>query len=158
MKVDDIIREKLTKKEVHKLLSLCKMYFPLPLHILEGQEEYLESNKKNALGNNCFKKLVDIRKIHTLYQKAGVDESNYLAHWTVQRSIHKIESDKYNAFLKPERKDNKTYINRGSGHSNRNPTRYPKKVRKTAWKRFYRLFPSLDPEREKKLNEELTMF
>jgi hypothetical protein len=158
MQVDNIIQEKLSKKEVHKLISLCKMYYPLPLHVLEGQEEYLKNNKKNSLGNNCYKKLLDIRKIHDLYQKAGISEANYLAHWTVQRSIRRVETEKYNTSLKPERKDNKTYINRGSGHSNGNSVRYPKKVRKTAWKRFYRLFPSLDPEREKKLNEELTMF
>jgi len=46
---------------------------------------------------------------------------------------------------KPQRvrKDNKTEINCGSGGSNRNKIRYPKKCRKTAWKRFYKLFPHL---------------
>lgn len=29
----------------------------------------------------------------------------------------------------------------GSGGSNRNKVRFPKKCRKTAWKRFYKLFP-----------------
>lgn len=156
MQVDNIIQEKLSKKELHKLLSLCKMYYPLPLHVLKGQEEYLEKTKKNSLGNNYFKKLMEIQKIHILYQKAGIPEIDYLAYWAIQRSIHKTENDKYNTSLKPERKDNKTYINRGNGEGT-NAIRYPKKVRKTAWKRFYRLFPSLDPERNKKLNEELTM-
>jgi hypothetical protein len=158
MAVKDVIREKLTKKELHQLLSLCKKYYPLPLRVLEGQEEYLKTTKKNALGNDCFKKLLEIRKIHNLYQKAGVLEGDYLAHWTTERTIQRIKHDQYNRGLKPERKDNKDYINRGNGCSNRNKVRYPKKVRKTAWKRFYRLFPSLDPERNKKLNEELTMF
>ena len=156
MQVDKIIQEKLLKKELHKLLSLCKMHFPLPLHVLKGQEDFLNNTKKNALGNNYFKKLLEIQKIHNLYQKAGIPEVDYLAHWAVQRSIRRAESEKYNTSLKPERKDNKTYINRGSGFSNRNPIRFPRKVRKTAWKRFYKLFPSLDPERNKKFNEELT--
>lgn len=156
MQVDNIIQEKLSKKELHKLLSLCKMYYPLPLHVLEGQEEFLKNTKKNALGNNYFKKLLEIQKIHYLYQKVGIPEVDYLSHWGIQRSIRRVESEKYNVSLKPERKDNKTYLNRGNGEGT-NSIRYPKKVRKTAWKRFYRLFPSLDPERNKKLNEELTM-
>jgi hypothetical protein len=52
--------------------------------------------------------------------------------------------------IKPiiERKDNGTFKNKGSGYgnSNRNKIRYPKKCRKTAWKRFYRLFPHLAKE------------
>jgi len=156
MAVRDIIREKLSKKELHQLLSLCKKYFPLPLRVLENSEEFLKSTKKNALGINCYKKLIDVRKIHTLYQKCGVSEGDYLAHWGTERTVQRSKHEEYNRALKPERKDNKTYINRGSGGSNRNSVRYPKKVRKTAWKRFYRLFPSLDPERNKKLNEELT--
>jgi len=158
MKVDEVIREKLSKKELHKLLSLCCKYFPLPLHVLTGQEDWLKGMKKDSMGPRFFKKLLDVRKIHDLYQKAGVNESDYLPHWGFHRSTQAARSSEYNKALKPERKDNKTYINRGSGGSNRNSVRYPKKVRKTAWKRFYRLFPSLDPEREKKLNEELTQF
>lgn len=156
MRVDKIIQEKLSKREVHKLLSLCCKYFPLPLSILDGQEEWLKTMKKNSLGKGFFNKLTDIRKIHSLYQKAEIPESEYLTHWGAKRSVHSEKSKEYNRALKPERKDNKTYLNRGNGCSNANKVRYPKKVRKTAWKRFYRLFPSLDPEREKKLNEELT--
>lgn len=40
------------------------------------------------------------------------------------------------------RRDNKD-VKVGSGGSNRNKIRYPKKCRKTAWKRFYKLFPHL---------------
>ena len=54
--------------------------------------------------------------------------------------------------VSPERKDNKTYLNRGNGCSNANKVRYPKGVRKTAWKRFYKLFPSLSPEKENLTN------
>lgn len=46
---------------------------------------------------------------------------------------------------KNPRQDNKTYLC-GSGWSNACRTRYPKLVRKTAWKRFYKLFPHLDPK------------
>jgi hypothetical protein len=47
---------------------------------------------------------------------------------------------------KPERKDNKTYTNKGNGWGGRGMIRYPSKKRKTAWKRFYKLFPHLKPK------------
>jgi len=43
---------------------------------------------------------------------------------------------------KNPRQDNKDYIN-GSGGSNCGKIRKPKKCRKTAWKRFFKLFPFL---------------
>ena len=115
---------------------------------IRSKEEYLNAHKKDSLGPKCYKKFLEIRKVHGLFQKAGSAEADYLAYWTTERTIQRIRHDEYNKGLKPERKDNKTYLNRGSGHSNANSVRYPKKVRKTAWKRFYRLFPSLDPERK----------
>jgi hypothetical protein len=41
-----------------------------------------------------------------------------------------------------ESRDNKDVLV-GSSGDNRNKIRYPKKCRKTAWKRFYKLFPHL---------------
>ena len=41
-----------------------------------------------------------------------------------------------------EGRDNKD-VRVGSGGENKNSIRYPKKCRKTAWKRFYKLFPHL---------------
>ena len=158
MRIKETIQDKLSKREVHQLISLCKKYSPLPLHILQAHEDLLDKNKKNYLGKSFYKKLLDVRKIHSFFQKAGVLESDYLQYWGFLREFYRNESNEYKKKTKPERKDNKDYINYGSSGSNRNKIRYPKKVRKTAWKRFYRLFPSLDPEREKKLNEELTSF
>ena len=45
-----------------------------------------------------------------------------------------------------ETRDNKDRVVEGGVNYNRNKIRYPKKVRKTAWKRFYKLFPHLKPE------------
>jgi hypothetical protein len=42
--------------------------------------------------------------------------------------------------------DNKSYKNGSGTNYNPNTIRYPKKNRKTAWKRFYKLFPHLKPE------------
>jgi len=46
-------------------------------------------------------------------------------------------------------RDNKN-IKVGSGNRNKNTIRFPRKVRKTAWKRFYKLFPN-----EKQQNENI---
>ena len=48
----------------------------------------------------------------------------------------------YDSMPKPPKKDNKDY-KVGSGGFNKNTIRFPKKVRKTAWKRFFKLFPKL---------------
>ena len=154
MKIDEVIREKLSKREIKKLFSLCKKYFPLPLHVLDGQEEYLKNNPKNSAGKGCEKKLKEIRIIHHLYSSAGIDEKNYLFHWHILRARQSEAHRSYQKMVSPERKDNKTYLNRGNGCSNANKVRYPKKVRKTAWKRFYKLFPNLAPK--EKLNDNLT--
>lgn len=55
----------------------------------------------------------------------------------------------YDSMPPMPRQDNKTYINHGSGGSNWGWLRRPKKVRKTAWKRFYKLFPKLKWEDKK---------
>ena len=156
MRIKNTIEERLSRKEVHQLLSLCKKYFPIPLSMLQSHEEFLKEHKKNSLGKNFYKKLLDTRKVHDLFKKAEIQEADYLPYWGILREFHRHEAEDYRKQSKPERKDNKTYLNRGNGCSNANKVRYPKKARKTAWKRFYRLFPSLDPERNKKLNEELT--
>jgi hypothetical protein len=51
----------------------------------------------------------------------------------------------YSSMPKNPRQDNKTYIT-GSGWGNARRIRFPKLVRKTAWKRFYKLFPDLNPK------------
>lgn len=68
--------------------------------------------------------------------------------WFYYRGTVWERSAKYKKMPKRPRQDNKNFINRGSGMGNRNPIRYPKKCRKTAWKRFYKLFPKLKPEEE----------
>jgi hypothetical protein len=52
-----------------------------------------------------------------------------------------------------ETRDNKDRTVKQCGYaSNKNKIRYPKKVRKTAWKRFYKLFPFLDPANQQTNN------
>jgi len=57
----------------------------------------------------------------------------------------------YNKMPKPDSRDNKqTKVGSGwDGEGRHNPIRYPKKCRKTAWKRFYKLFPKLKDKNTK---------
>ena len=52
----------------------------------------------------------------------------------------------YNKMPKRPRQDNKDFRNKGNGQPQRGWLRYPRKKRRTAWKRFYKLFPHLDPD------------
>ena len=85
-------------------------------------------------------------KVHSLYDKAGIDEKLRIVHWDMTYNIHLLNHRFYTENTKPERKDNKSYINYGNRDGKAGRIRYPSKKRKTAWKRFYKLFPHLKPE------------
>ena len=85
-------------------------------------------------------------KVHTLYDKAGIDEKKRIVHWDMTYNIHLLNHRFYTENTKPERKDNKSYINYGNRDGKAGRIRYPSKKRKTAWKRFYKLFPHLKPQ------------
>lgn len=95
-----------------------------------------------------------VRERLNLYQELerltkGMNRVEMINQWLI--CFGAIEKANYNTMPSPEYKDNKTYKNHGTGHgSNANKIRFPKKARKTAWKRFYRLFPSLNPENKEK--------
>jgi hypothetical protein len=59
---------------------------------------------------------------------------------------HEVQSSRVPCQMRHgETRDNKDQIVYKGGHSNPNKIRYPRKARKTAWKRFYKLFPHLKP-------------
>ena len=151
------IEEKLSRKEVRELIKLCGTYFPFPLRILLEQEKLVKETKKNRnrFGGQYLKKLKECQRIHDLFRKITSDEDDYLAHWHIIKATQSEAGREYKHNTKPERKDNKTSFNYGN-HDSRgiSSVRFPSEKRKTAWKRFYRLFPSLKPKEE--INEILT--
>jgi len=150
------IEEKLSRKEVRELIKLCGTYFPFPLNILLEQEKLVRNTKTNRrrFGEDYLKKIKECRRIHDLFLKVTANEEEYLAHWHIIKSTQSEKGIGYKHNAKPERKDNKTSINYGNRTGYARDVRYPAKTRKTAWKRFYRLFPSLKPKEE--INETLT--
>lgn len=134
-------KEKLTESEWRRFNYLLSLYNYLPKELVKQQicdKNYLFRSKelKNAI------------EIYELSDKVGFNEELIFSYWYIIRSIKKERHEEYKKKPRRVRKDNKDTINRG-GHSNRNTIRKPKKKRKTAWKRFYKLFPSFDPKNKK---------
>ena len=85
---------------------------------------------------------------HLLLDKKGLTEEQKNVVWVKSNWSQRKKRLSYKAKPKRVRQDNKTEINysHSGGGCNVNRIRYPKKNRKTAWKRFYKLFPHLKPE------------
>lgn len=133
--------QSLSKEDLRKLYVLICSDYAITKEWLESSKNlYKEFNQilKKRYDNAIF--------AHLLYDRAGVDEKFRLFHWEHYRAEQLNLHNSFKSNAKPIRQDNKTYINYGSGHSNANKIRYPKICRKTAWKRFYKLFPHLNPE------------
>ena len=143
----------LTKKEERRLKALIGQ----PLGAPDPITLILALKCKHKYGKQFIKDAKELYRLLLKYYGENILEFNkhfytYIHNW---KRIIELEKPIYDAPKKPLRKrqDNKTEINYGSGGSNGKTIRYPKKCRKTAWKRFYKLFPMLDPnlsEEEKK--------
>jgi hypothetical protein len=153
---EKIIKEKLSRREAHELLSLCARHFPFPLQIIREQFQKVKEDKNpSRYGGFYVKRLKEMNRIHDLFLKVTTEEKEYMEHWHIIKASHSEVSQIYKHNDKPERQDNKTSINRGNGRGYTRDIRFPSKKRKTAWKRFYKLFPGLKPE-EEELDETLT--
>lgn len=135
--VDVILGDNLPPKKLKHLIHLIRATYPWSSLGVKTIEE---------INNPAQMKNITIAKeIISIYEEAGVEEKNWSNHWEYYRLHQKEIRDGYKSMSRPPRQDNKTYLNK-SPHpfpENRNKIRYPRKVRKTAWKRFYRLFPHL---------------
>lgn len=101
----------------------------------------------------------ETNQIHKIFDMLGYDEESRKDYWDNLR-LERMQKDSllFRHVVGPirrERRDNKDRPV-GSGGDNRNKIRYPKKVRKTAWKRFYKIFPSLAPNAPKEVEEPYT--
>lgn len=142
-RVSNEIDIKLSKSEkrfvVYKTRALDAKYKP--------DINSLIKNKKYLPGD--FLKNVKIADaIYRILSNIGISDNDIHIYWMYNRLPQKESHDEYsnNGMKNLPKQDNKSYIAKGNGHSHMNKIRYPKKCRKTAWKRFYKLFPHLKPE------------
>lgn len=85
------------------------------------------------------------KEIHEIVLGLEMSEQEVLSKWWEfqnQRFKYRAQFRKKPVVIRKDNKDRRV----GSGGSNQNKIRFPRKCRKTAWKRFYKLFPHLKKE------------
>lgn len=97
--------------------------------------------KPESLYSKIKCRVKNILEAHKIFNEYGWNEAERTEYWRDWLEQRKEKHSLYNSMPSPPRKDNKDYINYGSGSGNSGWLRYPKNVRKTAWKRFLKLFP-----------------
>jgi hypothetical protein len=140
--VDELLKKKLSAKEYRTLTTLVRANRPWSMKGIMSMESVIHIAKHQS------KNLITAKEIVALYRLADIPESDWNTHWVVINHDQKEISKEYKSMARPPRQDNKTYLNKQNtwGAFNKNKIRYPRKKRKTAWKRFYKLFPHLKPE------------
>jgi len=138
--VDMVLEDKLSEKKLKRLITLVRGTTPWSTLGVTTIEECNPPTHR--------KRLVVAKEIIAMYQEAGVVEKDWAYHWEYYSMLQKEIRNGYKSMARPPRQDNKTYVNTSPSPfaTNKNKIRYPRKARKTAWKRFYRLFPHLMPQ------------
>ena len=143
-RVDAILKQNLSPKEYKKLLNLVRSTNVWSMLGIKQMEAIIDVAPHRRVALNRAKEIV------ALYRLADIDmkDSDWNTHWEVVRHDQKEINSEYKSMARPPRQDNKTYLNKQEtwGAFNKNKIRFPRKKRKTAWKRFYKLFPHLKPE------------
>jgi hypothetical protein len=124
-----------SKKIQRKLKFLCSKQSP---HKIDDYTTYLKLTEQ-------FKTLEPHNTICKIFMELKYSITDANIFWVKTYKEYNKNKIDYTTSPKIERKDNK-YVMVGSGRSNKNTIRYPSKKRKTAWKRFYKLFPFLNPK------------
>lgn len=82
-------------------------------------------------------------EVFYLAELKGWTEDQLKIEWWKARRAQLYKHHSYHQKPIQQRRDNKD-VRVGSGGSNRSSVRFPREARKTAWKRFWKLFPGLD--------------
>lgn len=131
------------RTKIRRLNYLCSINYN-PYTFMFGKLDIDEEiNKYQNIKGGQIKKYLELL---ALFKELKYSNDEAREYWISIYFKKKKLSDEYKKRPIFVRKDNKTYINYGSGHHHSYTIRYPKKVRKTAWKRFYKLFPHLKKE------------
>jgi len=125
---------------------------PLKRKFLRGISTFYLATRdqlKNMIENEAFYIRYDGDRIATtifiygIYEALGINDKEIEKHWKHVRKAQAELHWSYSAMAKNPRQDNKDSLNHGNGQCNAYSLRRPKLCRKTAWKRFYKLFPRL---------------
>lgn len=126
------LQNKLTREQYRKCCFIMTTYCAVSEDVLNQQR-------------TLHKYYIDASNIYKILKTQGLDNGDIYSLWIIIRLNHFNRNLNLKAMKRPPKQDNKDVLV-GSGHGNMNKIRYPKKCRKTAWKRFYKLFPNLKPD------------
>lgn len=141
VKVVDTQIETLDRKDKRKLMSIIRLRPYMSKDVYTSNVVYIDS-----MGGKMKDTLTDTKIVHDIYDKLGIGDIDRKCHWVYYKYEQFYLHADTKKMAKEPRKDNKSYINYGNRDGRMGIIRYPSKKRKTAWKRFYKLFPHLDPK------------
>lgn len=133
------------KKALRRLTHLCGRHHPgysyehTGFSVNEKLKSIQETFSGSVIIHGGHKERLELLE---LFVQLKFSDQQALDFWIMCHTNHEQLRQVYTQKPIRERKDNKDFYN-GTGGSNRNKVRFPRKVRKTAWKRFYKLFPEL---------------
>lgn len=134
----DEILQKFESKKLYNLIKQVR-YFPVSSIQLIEEGKYLRKQWNKDLNS--------AKEIYQYYQNFGIlDQDDISLHWQHYKKLQFSKHQEYKQMAKNPRQDNKDFINYGNHDGRAGRIRYPRKCRKTAWKRFYKLFPKLREE------------
>lgn len=112
---------------------------------------FLSLTKNKTCDVKYLKNIAEEKKIYELAIELQLDSIEFHMMWYNCYNEKLDNKQTYSAKPLKEGRDNKDVLNlsKHPGDYTGNTIRYPKKNRKTAWKRFYKLFPKLDPKNKK---------
>lgn len=136
------------KKEIRKALNAIKStHYKSKSGVLEDLKMVEEHGYSEWFVNYVNNQVL----IHKYYDFIGLTEEERKIAWFRAHMERVTISKSYNHMPRAARRDNGDTYNRGSGYG-RNSMRVPSKKRsKRVWKKFYKLFPHMDPNN--KVNE-----
>lgn len=131
------------KKVLRKLKSLVGREFYRPIQEIEQTRDQFKNPKDLQWFNETYSEVI---KAHKLFDKVGYTEDQRKEFWAKHKEEYWEKTREYN------RKPEKRHVENPNTYGEKFPAcrftaiRKPRKCRKTAWKRFYKCFPSQDPE------------
>ena len=137
--IELVLQEKLTHQQIKKLRNMIRVVHVMTEANIESLTKYA-----NSYGGKTKHDFQIAKNIIALYKQAEIEMTDAYLHWSHNHFEQAKRHHSMNRMPKNPKQDNKSYISYGRGIGGNVCTiRKPKKVRKTAWKRFYKLFPKL---------------
>lgn len=132
----------LTKDEHRKLLHLLSKNHQCDKSYVITLKERMKDDKYTA--KKYSTQIDELTTVHRLFDKLGLSEEERCNFW--RRYVSLVRNNKPNYNAKPIKSSKDNPNTHGEKFVGGGTPRKPKKCRKTAWKRFYKNFPHLDPK------------